>query len=76
MDYSMTTQRYHYVEWHNWDNDKKLPGILTGVELYDSKKDPQENVNIGNLPKNKKLVSQLAKELHNGWRAAIPKKLN
>lgn len=76
MGYSMTTQRYHYVEWHYWDNDKKLPGILTDVELYDRQKDPQENVNIGNLPENKKLISQFAKELHSGWRAAIPKKLN
>jgi iduronate 2-sulfatase len=76
MGYSMNTKRYHYVEWHYWDNDKKIPGELTDIELFDHQNDPQENINIANLPENKKLVESLARELHDGWRAAIPKGMN
>ena len=76
MGYSMTTELYHYIEWHYWDDKTKLPGKITDVELYNRKEDPQENVNIGNLPENKKLVNDLSKELHKGWRAAIPKRIS
>jgi len=76
MGYSMTTDLYHYVEWHYWDDYTKLPGEITDVELYNRINDPQENVNIGNLSVNKKLVNELSKELHNGWRTAIPKSIS
>ncbi len=73
MGYSMKTKRYHYIEWHYWNNDTKLPGAETDIELYDNKVDPNENVNVAVLPKNKELVKRLSKELHAGWRAAIPR---
>ena len=72
MGYSMTTKNYHYVEWHYWDIDKKVAGEIAGTELYDRKKDRQENINIAGYPENAKLIKDLAKELHEGWRAARP----
>ncbi len=33
------------------------------TELYDHQKDPEENVNIANLPENKELVAKLSKML-------------
>ena len=68
----MTTKNYHYVEWRYWDIDKKVAGEIAGTELYDRKKDRQENVNIASYPENAKLIKELAKELHEGWRAARP----
>ena len=40
--YSMTTERYHYVQWHHWDNDAELAGKQVAVELYDHQIDPDE----------------------------------
>ena len=40
--------------------------------LYDHKTDLQENVNIAELPENKKLVARLSNMLHKGWKAARP----
>ncbi len=66
MGHSMRTDRYRYTEW-------AMPGErLEGMELYDHKKDPDENVNIANLPKNKKLVAELSEQLRKGWKAASP----
>lgn len=61
--YSMRTDQYRYTEWGiNKEN---------GVELYDYIADPNESVNIANLPENKVLVDQLSEQLKAGWIAAI-----
>jgi hypothetical protein len=70
MGYSMVTPQYHYVEWRTWDNDNKVSDELAAVELYDNQADPQENINIADLPENKELVRTLSQQLKAGWRAA------
>lgn len=66
MGYSMRTNRYRYTEWIKPDKTN------VGIELYDLEKDPKSNVNIANRPKNKKLMAELSKKLHAGWKAARP----
>ncbi len=73
MGYSMVTEKYHYVEWRYWDNKKKVAGELAAVELYDMESDPEENVNISDLPASKKIINQLAQQLQAGWRKALPR---
>ncbi len=68
MGYAMRTDRYRYIEWAE---KGKAP---EGIELYDHKKDPDENVNIAKLPENKKLVAELSGQLSKGWKAAVPSK--
>jgi iduronate 2-sulfatase len=72
MGYSMVTERYHYVEWRHWDNDRKLAGEVAAVELYDNQADPDENRNIAGFPENAGIVAELAQKLRAGWRAARP----
>ena len=64
MGYSMRTQRYRYTEWINKGT--------RGVELYDYDVDPDETVNVAELPENAELVAQLSEQLHAGWQAALP----
>ncbi len=67
MGYAMRTERYRYVEWIN-----RTTKNVEGRELYDHKKDPDENVNVANHPENRNIVAKLSKELNDGWRAALP----
>ena len=62
--YSMRTEQYRYTEWGS--NGER------GRELYDYYADPNETVNIVDLPENEELVSHLSKRLHAGWQAALP----
>jgi len=64
MGYSMTTERYHYVQWHNWDNDAELAGEQIAVELYDHQVDPDENINIAGHRRHSKPTIQ---NLSNRW---------
>lgn len=66
MGYSMRTGRYRYTEWAK----QGKPAI--GVELYDHKADPHENVNLAGQSEHKELTSRLSKQLHAGWREATP----
>jgi len=72
MGYSMVTERYHLVEWHTWDNTRKKAGALVARELYDNRTDPEENLNLADLPEHAKLVRELSGKLQAGWRAARP----
>lgn len=72
MGYSMVTPRYHYVEWRNWDDDKKISGELAATELYDLQVDPDENVNIAIRQENAEVIHRLSTQLHGGWRSAVP----
>ena len=60
----MRTTQYRYTEWGR--NGKE------GRELYDYDADPDETVNIADLPENAELVSHLSERLHAGWQAALP----
>ena len=69
--YSMRTERYRYTEWRAYsEHGEKLADV--GVELYDYQTDPDETVNIANLPENAELVAQLSKQLQLGWQHALP----
>ncbi len=68
MGYSMRTQRYRFTEWVRRRGNR----TRRGVELYDHKADPKENVNIANRPEHRELVGKLSKQLRAGWRAALP----
>ena len=66
MGHSMRTARYRFAEW-------KVPNTdFSAYELYDHQNDPQENVNLANRPENAQLVEQLKRQLHAGWREALP----
>ena len=61
---SMRTAQYRYTEWGSngrW-----------GRELYDYDADPDETINIVDLPENTDLVAHLSEQLHAGWQAALP----
>jgi iduronate 2-sulfatase len=66
MGHSIRTDRYRYTEWA----DHGEPPAAR--ELYDHKIDPDENVNIANLPESKALVEELSKMLAAGWKGARP----
>lgn len=61
---SIRTEQYRYTEWG--ENGE------SGIELYDYDVDPNETVNIANLPENAELITQLSEQLHAGWQAALP----
>lgn len=73
MGLSMVTRKYHYVEWRTWDHLKGVAGELKAIELYDQQADPQENINVSGLKENEKIISELATQLHQGWKSAKPK---
>ncbi len=62
--YSMRTGQYRYTKWGS--------NAELGRELYDYYADPNETVNIVDLPENAELVSQLVEQLDAGWQAALP----
>ena len=55
---SVRTERYRYTEW---DEGRQ------GAELYDYDNDPHEHVNLVKDPKQKKLVAEMKRRLHEGW---------
>ena len=61
---SIRTDRYRYTEWGNSGRN--------GKELYDYHADPDETINIANLPENAELVAHISEQLHAGWQAALP----
>jgi iduronate 2-sulfatase len=63
MGYTLRTDRYRLVCWI----DDREPKRVIATELYDHKKDSDENINIANDPQNKHLVKKLMKELKHLW---------
>ena len=61
---SIRTGQYRYTEWGG--------NARHGTELYDYNTDPNETVNIADLPENVELATHLSEQLHAGWRAALP----
>jgi iduronate 2-sulfatase len=74
MGYSIKTKNHHYVEWYYWNAKKGERGDFVVAELFDSNKDPDENLNIANDKENEAIVTNLSKQLEEGWRKALPKK--
>src|SRR5690606_31961010 len=65
--YAIRTEDFRYVEWRTWNNDS-----LLSKELYDRRSDPLETINVAAEKKYKDIVTQLSKQLHDGWKAALP----
>ncbi|MDE0316741.1 MAG: sulfatase-like hydrolase/transferase [Candidatus Poribacteria bacterium] len=61
---SIRTKRYRYSE--------HVKSVFPRKELYDHNTDPDEKLNIANLPENSELVSHLSERLRAGWQAALP----
>lgn len=61
---SMRTAQYRYTEWGG--------NARRGRELYDYNADPDETVNIADLPENAELVAHLSAQLRTGWQGALP----
>lgn len=71
MGRSIRTDRYRYVEWRRWKAASEDPQVVAR-ELYDHESDPLETVNVAGLEGNTATCAKLAKQLHAGWRAALP----
>ncbi len=66
MGRTIRTDRWRYTEWLDPQQQ------LAGRELYDHQTDPGENVNLAGDPERAQVVAELARQLHAGWRAALP----
>ncbi len=55
MGYAMRTERFRYVEWLDRNNCETV-----AIELYDHDRDPQENSNVADDPKQMAQVEQLS----------------
>ena len=72
MGLSIVTQRYHFVEWRQWNDANKTVGDLVATDLYDLQSGREENVNIAGRAEDKPLIPALAKQLEVGWKAHRP----
>jgi len=85
MGYSIKTRNYHYVEWYYWNHEAEEKGDLVKAgsrdpaftkyvtnELYNSRTDPDENINIAHRQENNEIIKKLSKQLLDGWRTARP----
>jgi arylsulfatase A-like enzyme len=65
MSYTIQTERYRYTEWIQGKT-----GELVARDLFDHEMDPDENVNVSNLPENADLIERLSGMLDRGkgWR--------
>ena len=71
MGVSMVTDRYHYIEWRDWNHIPGVAGDLVAVELYHQRVDAAENTNLADSERNKKLISELSHKLKRGWQGAV-----
>jgi iduronate 2-sulfatase len=58
MGYSIRTSRYRYTEWRDFDSRE-----IVARELYDHDNDPIESINLGDDPRFRSQVSDLARLL-------------
>lgn len=65
--HAIRSNDFLYVEWINENS-----GELAATELYDLKKDPQENKNVISDPGYAEVVNDMAKRLHTGWKGELP----
>lgn len=72
MGYSINTKKYHYIEWYSWNHKTGIRGELKSIELFDSKNDPNETVNIAAEQQFRHVVKDLSKQLAGGWQKASP----
>ena len=72
MGYSINTKEYHYIEWYAWNTKTGTRGELKSKELFDSKNDPYETVNMAGEKEFSEVIEDLSEQLAEGWQQAIP----
>ena len=72
MGYSINTKEYHYNEWYSWNHKTGTKGELKNTELFDSKNDPNETINIAQEQEFRNIVKGLSIQLADGWQKAAP----
>lgn len=73
MGFSMVTDRYHFIQWRDWDHKAGIAGDeVKAVELYDHTSDRPENQNVAGDASNSELIERLTRQLQAGWRGAVP----
>lgn len=65
--YAIRTAQYRYVEWRDITT-----GEIDSRELYDHEVDPLESENLAGNQHYKKIITELQKQLNNGWKYALP----
>lgn len=60
MGYSMRTERYRFTRWQSVED----PDLVGGLELYDHRNDPGENVNLATSADHAALIRELSQKLH------------
>ena len=65
--FSVKTKKYNYVEWTRLATNEVL-----AIELYDNAIDPQETMNVVDLPAYDETVLEMSKLLEAGWKEAFP----
>tara|TARA_R110002126_G_scaffold30602_2_gene99819 strand:+ start:5338 stop:6963 length:1626 start_codon:yes stop_codon:yes gene_type:complete len=68
MGYTIRTKAYRYIEWRKKNGDKRV----MDVELYQYKKGGLETRNLAYDENYKDIKKQLADQLNNGWKKALP----
>lgn len=58
---SVRTDRYLYTEWSESDS------LIDARMLFDHRDDPEEKINIAEIPENRSLVQDLQRKLHDNW---------
>jgi arylsulfatase A-like enzyme len=67
MGYTMRTDTHRYTEWQD-----RTKGAVRARELYDHRRDGQENVNRAGRDECAAKVEGLSEQLNRGWQAAEP----
>jgi arylsulfatase A-like enzyme len=68
MGYTMRTDKFRYTEWRN----RKNPTRVVARELYDHRRNRDENENVAGKTEYAKTVEELAARMKAGWKAARP----
>ena len=68
MGYTMRTHDFRYTEWRNRNNMDRV----VARELYDHRRDDDENENVAGNVKYAKIVEELAEKMKAGWKATRP----
>ena len=73
MGYSMRTDHFRYTEWVHFPGRPLFQpfwNVSYGTELYDLKRDPEENWNRADDPDYLEIRLKLSAQLHAGWKVA------
>ena len=70
MGYALRSKDYRYVEWRENETNK-----VVATEFYDHTQDDNESRNLASNPEFAKEIAKHSQILQNGWKAALPSKV-